>query len=166
MGSPSTWIRWMPHHRQQGKWPFHVDPYNPLTVWLELDDQFIPLDWRSPYNGAPMADEVWRIARAQAAARGENEPSTDDLNELMRRVIYRGNAVLTKRQKKRAISAQRDPLAITNPLPITLTEYDAMDLSERAVQHHARAVHDSRRPGGNTFAASGSGCDPSTRGAI
>lgn len=106
-----------PHHRQQGKWPFHVDPYNPMTVWLELGDQFIPLDWRSPYSGAPMADEVWRVARAQAAARGETEPSTDDLNEVMRRFMYKGNALPTKRQKKRAISARTDPLAITNQLP-------------------------------------------------
>lgn len=106
-----------PHHRQQGKWPFHVDPYNPMTVWLELGDQFLPLDWRSPYSGAPMADEVWRVARAQAAARGESEPSTDDLNEVMRRFMYKGNALPTKRQKKRAISARTDPLAITNQLP-------------------------------------------------
>lgn len=105
-----------PHHRQQGKWPFHVDPYNPMTVWLELGDQFLPLDWRSPYSGAPMADEVWRIARAQAAARGESEPSTDDLNEVMRRFMYKGNAMPTKRQKKRSVSAQMDPLAITNQL--------------------------------------------------
>lgn len=106
-----------PHHRQHGKWPFHVDPYNPMTVWLELGDQFVPLSWRSPYSGAPMADEVWRIARAQAAARGENEPSTDDLNEVMRRFMYKGNTVQTKRQKKRAISARTDPLAITNQIP-------------------------------------------------
>lgn len=106
-----------PHHRQQGKWPFHVDPYNPMTVWLELGDQFLPLDWRSPYSGAPMADEVWRVARAQAAARGESEPSTDDLNEVMRRFMYKGNAMPTRRQKKRAVSARMDPLAITNQLP-------------------------------------------------
>ncbi|KQR99119.1 hypothetical protein ASF93_12715 [Microbacterium sp. Leaf347] len=106
-----------PHHRQQGKWPFHVDPYNPMTVWLELGDQFLPLDWRSPYSGAPMADEVWRVARAQAAARGDNEPSTDDLNEVMRRFMYKGNALPTARQKKRAVSARTDPLAITNQLP-------------------------------------------------
>lgn len=106
-----------PHHRHQGKWPFHVDPYNPMTVWLELGDQFLPLSWRSPYNGAPMADEVWRVARAQAAARGENEPTPDDLNEVMRRFMYRGNALPTSRQKKRAISARADPLAITNQLP-------------------------------------------------
>lgn len=106
-----------PHHRQQGKWPFHVDPYNPMTVWLELGDQFLPLDWRSPYSGAPMVDEVWRVARAQAAARGDNEPSTDDLNEVMRRFMYKGNALPTARQKKRAVSARTDPLAITNQLP-------------------------------------------------
>ena len=123
-----------PHKSHEGKWPFHVDPYNPMTVWLELGDEFVPLSWRSPYNGAPMADEIWRIARAQAAARGKNEPSTDDLNEVMRRFMNTGNKPLTRREKKRAIANRADPLAITNRIaadradgerPTTAPEDDA-----------------------------------------
>ncbi|HBS73795.1 MAG TPA: hypothetical protein DEB55_05325, partial [Microbacterium sp.] len=49
--------------------------------------------------------------------RGESEPSTDDLNEMMRRFMYKGNVPPTKRQKKRSVSARTDPLAITHQLP-------------------------------------------------
>ncbi|WP_454129208.1 hypothetical protein [Microbacterium aurum] len=105
------------HRHHEGKWPFHVDPYNPMTVWLELGDEFVPLSWRSPYSGAPMADEVWRVARAQAAARGDNEPSSDDLSEVIRRFMNTGNKPHTKRERKRAIASRADPFAITNQIP-------------------------------------------------
>ena len=106
-----------PHRRHDGKWPVHYDPYNPMTVWLELGEEFVPISWRSPYNGAPMADEVWRIARAEAAARGENEPSSQHLNEVMRRFMHSGNRPLSKRVRQRANAVQADPLALTNQVP-------------------------------------------------
>lgn len=106
-----------PHRSQNGRWPVHVDPYNPMTVWLETTDGFIPLSWRSPYQDAPMADELWRIARAHAAARGEEEPTTVDLNDAIRRFGSVGNRVPTARERKRAIKNVTDPLGITNQLP-------------------------------------------------
>lgn len=115
-----------PHRRYDGKWPFHVDPYNPMTVWLELGEDFVPLTWRSPYNGAPMADEVWRVARAQAAARGGDQPGYEDLNEVMRRFMNTGNAPQTKRAQQRRKAVAADPLSLTNlvandPLPPATT---------------------------------------------
>lgn len=106
-----------PHRNHQGKWPFHIDPYNPMTVWIELADEFVPLSWRSPYSGSPMADEVWRVARAQAAARGDAAPTGDDLNEVIRRFMNSGNRPQSKREKKRAMASRTDPLAITNQIP-------------------------------------------------
>ncbi|MBN9208011.1 MAG: transposase family protein [Microbacterium ginsengisoli] len=106
-----------PHRSHQGKWPFRVDPYNPMTVWLELGDEFVPLSWRSPYSGAPMADEVWRVARAQAAARGDAEPTGDDLSEVIRRFMNTGNKPPSKRERQRVIAGRADPLAITNQIP-------------------------------------------------
>lgn len=106
-----------PHARNGGRWPFHVDPYNPMTIWLEMADRFIPLEWKSPYNGAPMADEVWRVARAQAIARGANEPSVQDLNEVMRRFMNSGNVpAATKRERLRKRTVQEDRLALTNQI--------------------------------------------------
>lgn len=110
------------HRSHQGKWPFRVDPYNPMTVWLELGDEFVPLSWRSPYNGAPMADEVWRVARAQAAARGDAEPTGDDLSEVIRRFMNTGNKPQTRRERKRAIATRADPLAITNQVSAGVLE--------------------------------------------
>lgn len=104
------------HRNHQGQWPIHVDPYNPMTVWLEVDDEFIPLTWRSPYGGAPMAEEVWRIARAQAIARGDDEPDYDDLNDVMRRFMHTGNRLQTARERKRALSNRADLLGITNQI--------------------------------------------------
>lgn len=105
------------HHRNHGgKWPFHVDPYNPMTVWLELDDEFIPLSWRSPYNDAPMADEVWRVARAIARARGDQEPTRVDLADTMWRFMVTGNRATTSRQRKREITSHLDPLAPSNQI--------------------------------------------------
>ncbi|AZS46028.1 MAG TPA: DDE-type integrase/transposase/recombinase [Microbacterium sp.] len=105
-----------PDRRHAGQWPIHVDPYNPMIVWLQLEDEFIPLSWRSPYSNMPMADEIWRIARAQAAARGEEAPTNDDLNEVLRRFMSTGNKSLTSRERKRAKSNMTDPLGITNQL--------------------------------------------------
>lgn len=104
------------HRNHQGQWPIHVDPYNPMTVWLEVDDEFIPLTWRSPYGGAPMAEEVWRIARAQAVARGDDQPDHDDLNDVMRRFMHTGNRLQTARERKRALSNHADLLGITNQI--------------------------------------------------
>ena len=87
-----------------------------MIVWLQLEDEFIPLSWRSPYSNMPMADEIWRIARAQAAARGEEAPTNDDLNEVLRRFMSTGNKSLTSRERKRAKSNMTDPLGITNQL--------------------------------------------------
>lgn len=110
------------HRNHQGQWPIHVDPYNPMTVWLEVDDEFIPLTWRSPYGGAPMAEEVWRIARAQAIARGDDEPDYDDLNDVMRRFMHTGNRLQTARERKRSLSNRADLLGITNQIADTTAE--------------------------------------------
>lgn len=105
-----------PHKHQDGKWPVHIDPYNPMTVWLEADGELIPLTWRSPFNGAPMADEIWRVARAQATARGEDTPTADDLDEVMRRYMNAGNKPKSRRQGQREKVTRADPLQLTNQI--------------------------------------------------
>lgn len=130
-----------PHRAQNGRWPVHVDPYNPMTVWLETGDEFIPLAWRSPYQDAPMADEVWRIARAHAAARGEQEPTNADLNDAIRRFGSLGNRIPTSRERKRAIKNVTDPLGITGQLPHASLAPQATETSS-ADDHRGKAVDD------------------------
>lgn len=50
------------------------------------------------------------------AARGEEAPTNDDLNEVLRRFMSSGNKSLTSRERKRAKSNMTDPLGITNQL--------------------------------------------------
>ncbi len=123
-----------PDRRHAGQWPIHVDPYNPMIVWLQLEDEFIPLSWRSPYSNMPMADEIWRIARAQAAARGEEAPTNDDLNEVLRRFMSTGNKSLTSRERKRAKSNMTDPLGITNQAGDALPSIYGRGARDRADQ--------------------------------
>lgn len=105
-----------PHTKEDGKWPIRVDPYNPMIVWLEVQGEFSPLTWTSAHSGMPMHDEVWRIARAQAAARGQDEASHADLAEVMRRFMSDGNAPLTERQRKRVKATHQDPMGVTRQL--------------------------------------------------
>ncbi|GGD88295.1 DDE-type integrase/transposase/recombinase [Microbacterium murale] len=134
------------HRNHGGKWPIHVDPYNPMTVWIEIGDSFVPLTWRSPHNGAPMANEVWRVARAQAATRGE-EPSQDDLNEVMRRFMNTGNKPLTAREKKREKSNASDLLGITNQIAKTNFQEATAEAATSADSGIApTTVHDDKKP--------------------
>lgn len=122
-------------HRHAGQWPIHVDPYNPMTVWLELDDEFIPLSWRSPYADMPMADEIWRIARAQAAARGDEMPTQEDLNEVLRTFMSTGNKPPTARENRRAKKNNRDPLGITNQLAPQTPPPDDTIAGDEPIEH-------------------------------
>ncbi|HAN24926.1 MAG TPA: hypothetical protein DCP95_10200, partial [Microbacterium ginsengisoli] len=55
--------------------------------------------------------------RAQAAARGDAEPTGDDLSEVIRRFMNTGNKPPSKRERQRVIAGRADPLAITNQIP-------------------------------------------------
>lgn len=52
------------HASHNGKWPVRWDPYNIQTVWLEHENQLIPLRWVGASALGPMSGDVWKVARA------------------------------------------------------------------------------------------------------
>lgn len=63
-----------------------------------------------------MADEIWRVARAQATARGEDTLTADDFDEVMRRYMNAGNKPKSRRQGQREKVTRADPLQLTNQI--------------------------------------------------
>lgn len=105
-----------PYGHHDGKWPVHFDPYNPMTAWVETPSTFIPVSWRSANNGAPMIDEIWRVARAQAAAQGDDAPGRADFERALQRFMGSGNQPMTSRERKRDQANGADLLGVTNQL--------------------------------------------------
>lgn len=48
---------------QGGKWPIHVDPYNLQTVWIPINDEWLPLQWAHATAAGPMSADVWSVTR-------------------------------------------------------------------------------------------------------
>lgn len=46
-----------------GKWPIHVDPYNLQTVWIPVDNEWVPLQWSHAAATGPMSADVWAVTR-------------------------------------------------------------------------------------------------------
>lgn len=52
-----------PYLGRDGKWPIHVDPYNIQTVWIPVNDQWLPLEWVHATATGPMSADVWAVTR-------------------------------------------------------------------------------------------------------
>jgi len=93
-------------------WPLRYDPYNIHTVWVEVDQEFLPLQWVNGMRLPPMSADVYNIARAEHAARsGERageEQAIQAVEEMLSRAHHRSRK--QRRAMTRSDAVNTDPL--------------------------------------------------------
>lgn len=102
--------RTSPWKSKQGRWPIRVDPYNLHTVWLQADEEFIPLHWNNDVHELPMLGDVWRLARTARWVQGEPEGVDEELVAAMRKFAGQGNSSPSPRERGRANAVAADPM--------------------------------------------------------
>lgn len=119
-----------PWKSKQGRWPIRVDPYNLHTVWLEADDEFIPLHWNNDVHELPMLGDVWRLARTARWEQGEPEAVDAELVAAMRTFAGQGNPARTSKQKARAKAVAADPMNPTSAAVLDPAAVPAVPVGE------------------------------------
>ncbi|MGM7669138.1 hypothetical protein [Microbacterium sp. A93] len=93
---------------------FRYDPHNPLYVWVEHGDEFVPFRAARDFLDEPMGGEIWQAAR-------DADPLVDDatradaahLADRMKRAqwVRRGSP---RNREVRAAEVDRDPMHMTS----------------------------------------------------
>lgn len=127
------WRRKSDDKARNGRWPIRVDPYNLHVVWLEQDDEFIPLRWSNQVHELPLLGDVWRYARADHVTRDDAlETERRELAIAIKAFAGRGNVAPRKgkptqsaRQRARAAAIADDPMNLTSVKNIEGDEADS-----------------------------------------
>ncbi|RWR16193.1 hypothetical protein D8Y23_13995 [Microbacterium enclense] len=130
----------------QKSWTIRRDPLNIYTVWLDLGDEFVPLNWAAGAAEMPFRDEVVRALRENDLPRSESPSRAGQaLKEGLRRGRYGDPAAARKASQTRA--ALDDPMA--------LARY--VEPEEPAAKNEKVGPSDTRfrRTGGNGFLEAG-----------
>ncbi|MBT2495229.1 DDE-type integrase/transposase/recombinase [Microbacterium sp. ISL-59] len=116
------WRRKSDDKARNGRWPIRVDPYNLHVVWIEQDDEFVPLRWSNQVHELPLLGDVWRYARAEHASRGDDlDAERRELALAIRAFAGQGNPAprnaghrRTARQRARMKAIADDPMNLTS----------------------------------------------------
>ncbi|GAA2951401.1 hypothetical protein [Microbacterium schleiferi] len=126
-------------------WPIRRDPLNLYTVWLDLGDEFVPLNWSAGATEMPFRDALTKALRASDEPRLEvpNRASVA-LKEGLRRGRYGDPTSVRKAAQHRA--ALEDPMALTS-----FADATAAEPQEPAEPEAGASDPRFRRTGGNGF---------------
>lgn len=126
-------------------WPIRRDPLNLYTVWLDLGDEFVPLNWSAGATEMPFRDGLTKALRASDEPRLEvpNRASVA-LKEGLRRGRYGDPTSVRKAAQHRA--ALEDPMALTS-----FADATAVEPQEPAEPEAGASDPRFRRTGGNGF---------------
>ncbi|MCK2022700.1 DDE-type integrase/transposase/recombinase [Microbacterium sp. kSW2-24] len=97
--------------QNNGRWRIRVDPYNLHVVWLDVEDEFIPLQWSNEVHRLPMLGEVWRLAREEYGENGADSPEPE-LARAIEEFATRGNPATSGRRRARARAVLADPMRL------------------------------------------------------
>lgn len=127
-------------------WPIRRDPLNIYTVWLDLGDEFVPMNWVAGAAEMPFRDGLTTALRASDKPRDEspNRPSIA-LKEGLRRGRYGDPKAARKSSQHRA--ALDDPMALTSFANTPELDAGTGTTTEEAASADSRF----RRTGGNGF---------------
>lgn len=114
-----------PFPGRNGKWPIHIDPYNVQTVWVPIDNSWLPLEWAHGSATGPMSADVWEVTR-QSGFLADRKNRESDIAERSRDILTRAGAG----RGRAAIAAARSRTVSADP----------MRLSE--LKHQPPAVHE------------------------
>ena len=84
-----------PFPDRNGKWPIHFDPYNVQTVWMPIDDSWVPLEWNHGSAPGPMAADVWAVTR-HSGFFADRKALEIDIAEWSRDILTRAGAGRTR----------------------------------------------------------------------
>lgn len=97
--------------QNNGRWRIRVDPYNFHVVWLDVDDEFIPLRWSNEIHRLPLLGDVWRLAREDYQTNGIDAPQPK-LVQAIEEFAARGNPGAAKRRRAREKAVLADPMRL------------------------------------------------------
>lgn len=84
-----------PFPGRDGKRLIHFDPYNVQTVWMPIDDSWVPLEWNHGSAPGPMAVDVWAVTR-HSGFFADRKALEIDIAEWSRDILTRAGAGRTR----------------------------------------------------------------------
>lgn len=114
---------------KNGRWPIRVDPYNLHVIWLESDEEFIPLRWANETHELPLLGDVWRYARMEYGERdGAADLERGPLIDAMKAFAGAGNPEASRSADKRnARQRARSRAVASDPMNMTRADLDVDD---------------------------------------